>query len=176
MQHNGFIHIYCGDGKGKTTAAMGLALRCAGYGEQVLILQFLKGMDSGELHALTRLPEVTVLRAQMSTHFSHQMDAEEMRNTFERHNYILRLAQERLRHGAVRMLVLDEVLGAWDCNLVDRRLVTELLQNKPEDVEIILTGRNPPPALADLADYISRIDKVRHPYDKGIGARRLIEF
>ena len=175
-EQKGLIHIYCGDGKGKSTAAFGLAIRCAGYGQKVLVLQFLKGWDSGELRTAERLPEIHLLRGDASNKFVFQMDGAEKDAVRQKHNEILKEALELLLEGGYRMLVLDEIMSAWELELLDRDLVLRLLHDRPENVEVVMTGRNPPDELTALADYISEIRKVRHPYDRGIGARKYVEF
>lgn len=173
---NGLIHIYCGDGKGKTTAAFGLAMRCAGYGQHVLIVQFLKGWDSGELRAAERFPEIKLLRGDASNKFVFQMDDGEKQAVLKKHTEIVARAKTLLSDGGFRLLILDEVLSAWNLGLVGHSAVLQLLQDRPAKVEVVMTGRNPPPELSALADYISEVRKVRHPYDRGIDARRCIEF
>ena len=152
----GLVHIYCGDGKGKTTCAFGLALRCAGTGAQVRIAQFLKSGDSGEVTAMQQFDNVELLRAKQGSKFTFQMNAAEKAQAARSHTQLLRQAFADTQH--LRMLVLDEIMAA--CT--------------PE-LEVVLTGRNPPQALLDLADYITEMKKIRHPYDKGITARRGIE-
>ena len=175
-QEQGLIHIYCGDGKGKTSAAFGLGLRCAGHGEKVLILQFLKGWDTGELRAVEQIPAIHVLRGDASNKFVFQMDAAEKTSVREKHDSILREASSLLSDGSYRMLILDEVMDAWALGLIDHEAVLTLLQSRPANVEVVLTGHPPPDELRALADYISEVHKVRHPYDSGVLARRCIEF
>lgn len=176
MEHTGLVHIYCGDGKGKTTAAIGLAVRCAGYGEQVLLVQFLKGWDSGELHALKRFPEITVIRGDASNKFIFQMNEDEKKLVYKQYNQNLTLAAGMLKEERFRMLILDEVMAAWNNNLLDRQLLLAILKNRPSNVEIVMTGQNPPEELTNFADYISQICKQKHPYDRGMQARKGIEF
>ena len=162
----GLIHIYCGDGKGKTTAATGLAVRAAGCGMKVLLVQFLKGQETGELRALAHIPGITVLRGKASEKFTFQMDERELQQTYD----------EQARAGACDLLVLDEVMGALSCQLIDEDLLRSLVEQKPERLELVMTGRNPPDWLIDAADYVSEIKKVKHPYDRGVSARRGIEM
>ena len=157
------IHIYCGDGKGKTTCAFGLALRCAGTGAQVRIAQFLKSGDSGEVTAMQQFDNVELLRAKQGSKFTFQMNAAEKAQAARDHTQLL------------RMLVLDEIMAACTTGMVDTDELVSLIQARPPELEVVLTGRNPPQALLDLADYITEMKKIRHPYDKGITARRGIE-
>lgn len=172
----GLIHIYCGEGKGKTTAAFGLAFRCAGHGEKVVILQFLKGSDTGEITAAQRFDNITVIRGNPAGKFTFQMSDAEKERTAQEHDWNFDRAAELCRSGTCRMLVLDEIMAAWDKGLLDKKKVLKFLRSKPEPLEIVMTGRNPPSELFELADYISEICKIRHPYDKGVGAREGIEW
>ena len=172
----GLIHIYCGDGKGKTTAATGLAVRAAGCGMKVLLVQFLKGQETGELRALAHIPGITVLRGKASEKFTFQMDERELQQTYDLNTKNLLTAVEQARAGACDLLVLDEVMGALPCQLIDEDLLRSLVEQKPERLELVMTGRNPPDWLIEAADYVSEIKKVKHPYDRGVSARRGIEM
>lgn len=173
MAETGLIHIYCGEGKGKTTAAMGLALRAAGNGLPVVVAQFLKDGSSGECRILRELPNVTVLASNPCGKFSFQMDAREREQTTE--------ALAALFHEASRLakspglLILDEICGAITCGFLEEEKVAAFLQTKPAALEVVMTGREPGQALCDAADYISEIVKIRHPYDRGIPSREGIE-
>ncbi|MCD8355539.1 MAG: cob(I)yrinic acid a,c-diamide adenosyltransferase [Clostridia bacterium] len=169
----GLIHIYCGDGKGKTTSAFGLALRCAGTGERVRIVQFLKGGETGEVTAMQRMPNVEILRAKQGTKFTFQMNETEFIQAKRDHTALLDNAFAQAE--GLRMLVLDEIMAACTTGMVDEAHLIDLIQNKPERLELVLTGRNPSEQLLALADYITEMKKVRHPYDKGIAARKGIE-
>ncbi|MEG1953559.1 MAG: cob(I)yrinic acid a,c-diamide adenosyltransferase [Hydrogenoanaerobacterium sp.] len=171
----GLIHIYCGDGKGKTTAAIGLAVRAAGAGFKVVLVQFLKGQQSSELLSLALLPNITLLREKLSPKFSFQMDDTEKAETIAVHGHYLKTAAELCKEKNCDVLVLDEVLGALDCGLLDTELLRRFIDQKPDELELVLTGRNPPQWLCEKADYISEIHKVKHPFDAGIQARIGIE-
>ena len=171
----GLIHLYCGDGKGKTTAALGLAIRAMGSGFRVVFVQFLKGRPTGELSVLDGLPNVTVLRGKEGTSFSFAMTEEEKEKTRFLHTENLKKAIELAASGNCDMLVLDEAVGAYNRGLIDRPLFEEFIRNKPEKLELVLTGRNPEQWLIDSADYVSEIGKVKHPYDRGVPARTGIE-
>ena len=172
----GLTHIYYGDGKGKTTAAFGLALRCAGHGKRVVIAQFLKGTPTGEVTALEALPGVTVLRPRNAlTKFTFQMNEEEKRQTAQDCQDLFRQAAELSRAEEARLLVLDEVIDTCDEFLSSSELC-RFLSEKPPTLEVVLTGHFLPENLAAKADYISHIVKEKHPYDHGISARKDIEF
>ena len=172
----GLIHIYYGNGKGKTTAAFGLGFRCAGNGFKVVIAQFFKSRTTGEVTAAERFPEITLLRGHPLKKFTFRMNEEE--------KAMLRLdcaklfddtVAETVRSGA-KMLILDEAVDAVANGFLSAETVTAFLESKPEELEVVMTGHSLPPELAELADYISNISAERHPYEKGITARRGIEF
>ncbi|MDO4173207.1 MAG: cob(I)yrinic acid a,c-diamide adenosyltransferase [Eubacteriales bacterium] len=169
----GLIHIYCGDGKGKTTCAFGLALRCAGAGGKVRIVQFLKGGQTGEVTAIQHVPHVELLRAKRGTKFTFQMNAQERAQARAEHQALLDAAFTQA--DGLRMLVLDEIMAACSTGMVEEQHLVALLARKPEQLEIVMTGRNPSDKLLALADYITEMKKVRHPYDRGIAARTGIE-
>lgn len=169
----GLIHIYCGDGKGKTTCAFGLALRCAGTGARVRIVQFLKGGPTGEVEAMRYLPNVEILRARQGTKFTFQMNEAEREQAKRDHMALLDSAFSDTE--GLRMLVLDEIMAACSSGMVEEAHLLELIGNRPAQLELVMTGRNPSPQLLALADYVTEMKKVRHPYDRGIGARNGIE-
>jgi len=175
MDKSGLIHLYYGDGKGKTTAALGLTIRALGSGFRVVFVQFLKNQATGELSVLDRLPNVTVLRGKEGAGFSFTMTEEEKEKTKLLHTENLKAAIELADSDNCDMLVLDEAFGAYGRDLIDRSLLEEFVKNKPEQLELIMTGRNPAKWMIDCADYVSEIKKIKHPYDKGIPARTGIE-
>ena len=171
----GLIHIYCGDGKGKTTAAVGLAVRCAGRGNKVLLGQFLKSRDSGELYSLAKLSDIEVMRGKESKKFTFQMNEEEKHALLIEHNKMFEQVLEKIKNGGYSLLILDEVIGALNAKVFEMPKLIEFLRHKPENLEVVLTGRNPAPELVEIADYVSEMRKVKHPMDKGIMAREGIE-
>lgn len=171
----GLIHIYCGDGKGKTTAAVGLAVRCAGRGNKVLLVQFLKSRDSGELYSLAKLPDIEVMRGKESKKFTFQMNEEEKHALLIEHNKMFEQVLAKIKNGGYSLLILDEVIGALNAKVFEMSKLIEFLRHKPENLEVVLTGRNPAPKLVEIADYVSEMRKVKHPMDKGIMAREGIE-
>lgn len=171
----GLIHIYCGDGKGKTTAAVGLAVRCAGRGNKVLLVQFLKSRDSGELYSLAKLPDIEVMRGKESKKFTFQMNEEEKHALLIEHNKMFEQVLTKIKNGGYSLLILDEVIGALNAKVFEMPKLIEFLRHKPENLEVVLTGRNPAPELVEIADYVSEMRKVKHPMDKGIMAREGIE-
>ena len=172
----GLVHLYCGDGKGKTTAAMGLALRALGRGISVGIVQFLKNTPSGEILFLEQQPNVRILRGQDGDGFSFSMTAEQKQNTRRIHDEHLGQARRWMERGECGLIVLDELCAAYALDLIDRQAVAEFLAARPEPVELVITGRDPAPLLREAADYITEMIMRRHPYERGIGAREGIEY
>ena len=171
---SGLIHIYCGDGKGKTTAALGLALRAAGSGKSVLLLQFFKDGKSSEFAALSHVPGIEVVPQTRAFGFSWTLSAEEKKAAGE---YYSGLLEDAFRRAAeYGLLVLDEAMSACATGMIDETRLLELLREKPEGLEIVLTGRNPSKNLVDASDYVTEMKKIRHPYERGIAARKGIEY
>lgn len=170
------IHLYHGDGKGKTTAAMGLALRMLGHGENVFIVQFLKGKPTGEVRALLTLPGVTVLRGRPEGKFVFEMTPEEKEETAALHQRQLELAASAAEQGRASMLVLDEALDAVNTGTLDEAQLLEVIEACRNKAEVVLTGRNPSAEMLAAADYITFMRKDRHPFDEGCAAREGIEF
>lgn len=169
----GLIHLYSGDGKGKTTAAMGLALRAVGNGLPVVIVQFLKDGSSGECRVLRELPGVTIHAANPCGKFSFQMSGAERRQTTEAVTALFR--QVTQSPPSPGLFILDEVCGALTNGFLSEAELLDFLKGKPPALEVVLTGRSPCEALCALADYHSEIRKRRHPYEKGVPARPGIE-
>lgn len=169
------IHLYCGDGKGKTTAAFGLALRAAGRGMPVTVAQFLKGEDSGERPALAHVPGVTLLPLPRQVKFVFAMDEDERAAESVRCRALLARAEALAAEGA-GLVVLDECCAAVSAGLLPLAEVTAFLDRYGRTHELVLTGRDPDPALVERADYITEMKKVRHPYDAGVRARRGVEW
>ncbi|WP_294476146.1 cob(I)yrinic acid a,c-diamide adenosyltransferase [uncultured Intestinimonas sp.] len=170
------IHIYCGDGKGKTTCAFGLALRAAGRGRKVLITQFLKTGDSGERTAIAHVPGVTLLEVPERMKFTFRMNEAEKVAFGAQMKALLEQTRTVVEKGELGLLVLDECCAAVAKGLLPLEDVLSLLDSVPEDLEVIITGRNPDPALVERADYITEMKKIRHPFDKGVAARKGIEW
>lgn len=172
----GLIHLYHGDGKGKTTAALGLMLRALGRDYRVLFVQFLKNQPTGELKSLAQFSHVKILRGKESDVFSFHMSEEDKIKAKAIHNEHLQQAIALVNEGLFDLLVLDEVVGAYDKRLLDGELLLDFLRHKPNDLEVVMTGRNPDEQLVLLADYVSEIKKIKHPYDQGVTARVGIEL
>jgi len=168
------VHLYHGDGKGKTTCAMGLALRAAGRGKRVVIAQFLKCGESGERMALRGFSNVTLIPVPETMKFVFAMSVEEKAAAEEKMLMILQAAKGLM--SGCDLLVLDEVCGAVSTGLLTQEQVTALLDSRPEGVEVVMTGRDPAQTLLDRADYVTEMRKVKHPYDQDVPAREGIEY
>jgi len=172
----GLVHIYTGDGKGKTTAAVGLGLRAWGRGRKVLMVQFLKGKESGELIAIDRLGDGFVVnRGKYMGKFTWSMNEEERKQTAVLQRQQLEYAWKEMKTDRWDMLILDEIMAAVTTEMVPLKDVLALIGDKPDRLELVMTGRNAPDPLIEAADYVSEIREVKHPLQKGIAARRGIE-
>ena len=172
----GLIHIYCGDGKGKTSAATGLAVRAAGCGKQVLFARFLKNEESGELEILDRIPEIHVIHLERSFGFYRTLTEEEQAEVRQMYEALWQDIVRRAETDMYDVLVMDEFMAAYNYGLIGHDAAFAFLREKPERLEVVLTGRDPDEDLVELADYVSEIRKVKHPFDRGIRARRGIEY
>ena len=169
----GLIHIYCGDGKGKTTAGMGLCVRAAGYGYRVLIYQFMKNNSTSERKIMENVANITFLDGLEEEKFSFQMTEEEKRGRkafYERQlEKVTELAND------YEVLFLDEIIYTIRAGLLDEKKLLSFLDRKPEKLEVNLTGQNPGKELLKRADYVSEICMRKHPFQKGQIARDGIE-
>lgn len=176
----GLVHIYCGDGKGKTTAAIGSAVRAAGRGRRVLVCRFLKTDDSGEVMGLSDVPGITVLPCTRSFGFSWEMTPEQKQEAalyfMDRFLRAWEMAGGREGEGGCDMVVLDEIIGACNLGFVKEEEVVKAIRTRPEHMEVILTGRNPSKPLVECGDYITEMVMRRHPFTDGTGAREGIEY
>lgn len=174
----GLIHVYTGDGKGKTTAAVGLAVRAAGRGKRVLLAQFLKGGGeaSGEiLVADSLLPRVEVHRfEQVHPRFDPSVNVEQLAVQVRRDFEALRM---RILQGAFDLVVLDEINNCVSQDLLPVKPLLDLLDDKPEPLEMVLTGRGADPRVIEKADYVTELRKIKHPAEtEGAPAREGIEY
>ena len=169
----GYLHIYCGDGKGKTTASIGLAIRAVGSGMKVLFVQFFKNKHSSEISVLESIDHITCLHAEQSFGLYKNMNPQQKMEAKKCYEALLTEAISKSLN--YDMIILDEIISAYSYEMVNQQELTSFL-TKNHHLEIILTGRNPENELVELADYVSEIHKVKHPYDKGKQARKGIEF
>ena len=170
------IHLYCGDGKGKTTASVGLAVRACGSGKKVMFAQFLKGQETGELSSLRLLPEITVLRGNFSKKFTFQMTSEEREAEAAENERLLEEAFQQAREIGVQLLILDESVTAAQRDMISGERLKELVESHRENFEIVMTGAVPDGWMVELADYVTDMEKIKHPFDKGVKARAGIEY
>lgn len=169
--------VHTGPGKGKTTAALGTAFRAVGQGMKVLMVQFIKGSwHYGELDAARMLGEDKIEILPMGRGFVkvgvEKPDPEDVRLVEEAWNF----ASEKILGGAHDLVILDEINYAISYKMLDAEEVAGKLRQKPEMVHVILTGRNAHPAIVELADLVTEMREVKHPYQKGIMAQRGIEY
>ncbi|MBQ5346941.1 MAG: cob(I)yrinic acid a,c-diamide adenosyltransferase [Ruminococcus sp.] len=170
------IHIYYGDGKGKTTAAIGLACRAAGSRMKVLFVQFLKTEFSGERHTLSHTENISLTFCPLELNFTYNMSEPEKAKASQLFRRIFDESVTKVLTQKYDMLVLDEIFPAIEAGMISESSVYEFVSNAPKNLEVVLTGRNPSEKILELADYITEMKKIRHPYDKGVQARFGIEF
>ncbi len=172
----GLIHVYCGDGKGKTTAAIGLAVRAAGAGKQVIFAQFFKGGSTGELKSLEKLPGIRIFRNPEDLGFFKNMTKQQKEKAACMHTHTLEKIFLTMEKEPIDMVILDEITYPYEYGIIDKGLVERLVFQKPEFLELVLTGRNPASLFLEAADYITEMKKIRHPFDENIGAREGVEY
>jgi len=167
----GLVQIYTGDGKGKTTASLGLAMRAVGRGFKVIMIQFLKGEESGELLFVSRYHPFEIV--QLNDNNCFQQSEEELRVVVER---TWTYAEENVLSEKYDLVILDEVFVAVSKGLLAAEDILSLMQRKPEQVELVLTGRNAPSEVVKEADLVTEMLMIKHPYTEGIGQREGIEL
>jgi len=169
----GYIHVYSGPGKGKTTAALGLGLRATGAGFNVYMIQFMKGRRYSELDAVENLKNFTIAQHGRDEFVSkenpEQIDIDLASKGFEH-------AQEIVKKGKYDMVILDEINVAIDYGLISLEAVIQLIEEKPEKLELILTGRYAHPELVKIADLVTEMLEIKHPYQHGVLARKGVDF
>ncbi|KAB3529151.1 cob(I)yrinic acid a,c-diamide adenosyltransferase [Alkaliphilus serpentinus] len=171
----GLIHIYTGDGKGKTTAAIGQGTRTAGGGYKVLMVQFLKGDDTGELYSIDSMPNFTLKRYAELNSFYPFLSEDKKLAVKEKIQHALKDLTEVIENQEYNMIILDEIMAVLYNEIMPIEDVVSLLKKKPDHMEMILTGRNAPEDLVNMADYVTEMKMIKHPYEKGIYARKGIE-
>lgn len=171
----GLIHIYCGDGKGKTTAAVGQAVRAAGYGYRVLVYQFMKNNMSSERKILEQLEQVTCVSGPEQVKFSFQMTEEEKLICLKENEEKLCEIEKMIKEVHYDMIFLDEVIYAVRAGLLGEEKLLSFMSEKPKETELVLTGNAPTEQMVALADYVTELKKIKHPFDRGQTARDGIE-
>lgn len=175
MQQNGLLHIYMGGGKGKTTAAVGLAARVIGSGGRVFFAQFLKGRESGEVAALKTLGAV-VERTDPVKKFLSSMNEDERAVCENSCRELFAKTAAALQSGEYALVVMDELLDVLAHSIIPQEAAALAIAERAAGTEAVITGREPGDALRQMADYITELRALRHPYEKGIKARRGIEY
>ncbi|MBL7208903.1 MAG: cob(I)yrinic acid a,c-diamide adenosyltransferase [Dehalococcoidia bacterium] len=170
-ESKGLIHIYTGDGKGKTTAALGLAMRASGQGLRVAFIQFLKGQPCGEHLFASQHHPFDIIQISVGDSFSKPKEqlSQEAQET-------LAYAERETLSGNYDLVVLDEVFVAISRDLITIKQVLDLLDEKPSSVELVMTGRRAPPEIVKRADLVTEMLLIKHPFTDGITARRGIEY
>jgi cob(I)alamin adenosyltransferase len=172
----GMVHVYTGSGKGKTTAALGLAVRAAGQGLKCGVIRFMKGRDSGELHTFRQIPGINFVRSYGLSEFYIEKD----RESFEKHSAEASTAYadavKSCSAGNIDLLVLDEIITACYMGLVTVEMVISLVENRDEKLELVLTGTGASDKIISAADLVTEMKPLKHYYDSGVQARRGIEF
>jgi cob(I)alamin adenosyltransferase len=170
----GLVQVYTGNGKGKTSAAFGLALRAIGRGLKVYIIQFIKGgFDYGELYIVDKLPNLT-LKAFGRGQFITSKPPDKMDVALAEE--ALSLAKKVVESGEYDMVILDEINVALNLKLISLEKVLELIKNKPKHVELVLTGRYAPGEIIEVADLVTEMREIKHPYKKGYPARMGVDY
>jgi cob(I)alamin adenosyltransferase len=170
----GLVQVYTGNGKGKSSAAFGLALRAIGRGLKVYIIQFIKGgFDYGELYVVDKLPNLT-LKAFGRGRFVTEKPPGKV--DVQLAEEALALAEKVVKSGEYDIVILDEINVALNLNVIEIEKVVELIKNKPKHVELVLTGRYAPDEIVEAADLVTEMREVKHPYNKGFQARKGIEY
>ena len=170
------IHVYYGDGKGKTTAAMGLALRMLAAGGRVVVVQFLKDGKSGEARVLAERLGVPVFACAPTGKFTWEMTNEELAAVRKTHDKNLAAALDEVEASGARLLVLDEALDALAMGLVDEAAIARALKRGAGELEVVLTGRNPSEDIASHADYLTEMVCKKHPFEQGVPSREGVEY
>ncbi|MBP3420906.1 MAG: cob(I)yrinic acid a,c-diamide adenosyltransferase [Lachnospiraceae bacterium] len=172
----GLIHLYHGDGKGKTTAAIGLAIRAAGSGKNVIFAQFMKDGKSSEIGILKSIQGIKALHGDIPAGFYDSLDEENKEKfALEQINLLDKIIEEAEKQGEGSLLILDEITYPYSWNLIKREKVDKLLDKTTDGIEIVLTGRNPEKNLIKVADYVTEMRCEKHPFNFGTSARLGIE-
>lgn len=177
MSTKGLIHVYTGEGKGKSTAAFGLVVRALGHKKRVAIFSFLKDSKTryGEMEAFARLfPELIYIRFEnASPLFNKSVTLEDLKRSV---NESFDKALEIIKEKQIELAVFDELNICMRYGYIDTKKVLDFLKNKPDNLEIVITGRDAVDELIEIADYVTEMKMIKHPYNRGIKARKGIEF
>jgi len=179
MAEKGLVQIYTGNGKGKTTAALGLALRAAGWGKSVIIYQFLKppALELGERKALAKakLP-IKIIAIDVKWNMLEQKNKKTLEQIRNKIKQVCKKIQLTAKKGKYDLIVLDEIIYCYSKKFVDKKTIEKIIKSKKQNIEIIMTGRGATNELVKLADLVTETKEIKHPFKKGIKARKGIEF
>jgi cob(I)alamin adenosyltransferase len=176
-EEKGLVIVYTGDGKGKTTAALGLCIRAVGYGEKICIIQFIKGSwRYGELDGIKKLAPNVELHQKGLGFVGIMDDKLDKSEHIKAAGKALAFAREKIQSGKYDIVILDEINVAVSLGLIKVEDVVELIENKPELMDLVLTGRNAGQKIIDRADLVTEMREIKHPFQKGIKAQKGIDF
>lgn len=170
------VHVYFGDGKGKTTAAIGLAVRAAGNKMKVMFVQFLKSDFSGERAVLSGIDNITLTACPDELKFTNEMTEAERQQAAVLFRGIFERSAATALSARYDMIVLDEVFDAVNEGMLGETDLIEFIDNAPNSIEIVMTGHDPAQRFIDGADYVTEMKKIKHPFDKGVSGRIGIEY
>ena len=169
----GLVQIYTGNGKGKTTASLGLAFRAAGRGLNVLMIQFLKPPENyGEHISAERIENFTIMPMGVDHLLKKVPRDEDIKMALE----IFDEAKQKIYSGKYDLVIMDEINVAMSWKLLDPKIVIDMLKGRPANIEIVMTGRGAPAAIVEYADLVTEMTLIKHPFDKGVDARKGIEY
>jgi len=169
----GLVQVYTGSGKGKTTASLGLAFRASGRGLEVLMIQFLKPPENcGEHLAAEKVPNFTILPLGLD----HMVTKVPREKDIMLAKEALNIAKDKIYSGEYDLVILDEINNAMSWKLLDPQDVIDMLKGRPPNIEIVLTGRGAPDCIKDYADLVTEMTLIKHPFNKGVKARKGIEY
>ena len=177
MSKDGLVIVYTGNGKGKTTAALGLAMRAVGYNHKVCMLQFIKGSwHYGEMDSSKKLEPNFELIA-IGKGFVGILDDNSPREEHEKYAAeALRICREKINSGNYNVVILDEVNYAINLGLIDVQEIIKLIKEKPSNLDLVLTGRDVKEEIVELADLVTEMKEIKHPFKSGIKAKKGIDF
>jgi cob(I)alamin adenosyltransferase len=170
------IHVYTGNGKGKTSAALGVAFRAAGSGWNTCIIQFIKGdWKSGELEAAKNFPSIDIIPAGKGFYKilnDNQSEEDHRRAALE----AIKTIETRIQSGKYSLIILDEVNVAVSLGLIPTEIIRKIIKNSPQGIHFVLTGRNAPPEFIEIADLVTEMKEIKHPFNEGQTAQKGLDF
>jgi len=173
---NGLVHAYIGDGKGKTTAAVGLVIRALGRGLKVAVFHFMKNGDSGEVKILKEINKDNVYCLNSSGKFTWTMSVSDTDKIKKETENGLDIVKTIIEKQAADLIISDEILDAVENKIIDERKLTDIIYNKPDSIELVMTGRKVSEKILVLSDYVTEMKKIKHPFDRNIKSREGIEL